>query len=215
MRSIKVITAAAVVAAIGSHAFAQSNGTNLGPTEFESDRFSLDRSSNTMIYDGFRMSAEGWSITANHAIASADDLDFQSGQWRFEDNVVFNLNSANLRANEIIIEFRDKRIVTAKLVGAPVEFEDHVAPEDGPVFGSAEELIFNNDLQTIELVGKVSLTVGPYHTTGCDLVYYLGEEEFTTGSRVCDEPFRTVIEPRQNSDDDNSANSQSPDSASP
>jgi len=163
--------------------------------EWESDSFTLDRSTNTMAFDGFRIVAERWNLSADKASAFADRLNFDAGEWRFEGNIRVTLDSANLAADRAVFQFRDQQLISAELSGNPVEFEDTVAAEDGPVFGTANELRYDNTAGTVELLGTVSLTVGPYRTTGCDLVYFLGEEEFTTGSARCTEPFRTVIVP--------------------
>jgi lipopolysaccharide export system protein LptA len=78
-----------------------------------------------------------------------------------------------------------------------VVFEETAPSREGPVLGRAELIRYDNVTRTVELVGQVGLTVGPYDTTGCDLIYYLDEEDFTTGTEECDEPFTVIITPSE------------------
>ncbi|MGD8323953.1 MAG: LptA/OstA family protein [Gammaproteobacteria bacterium] len=168
--------------------------------EFESDSFDLNRSANTMTFNGFRIFGENWNLTADAAVANAEELDFESGQWRFDGNIALQLDTASLEAESAVFVFRGKRLVQAELTGNPVTFRDRTASENDAAEGSAMTLRYDDAAQTFELLGNVSLTVGPYLTTGCDLVYYLGQEEFKTGSTQCDEPFRTIIVPQESAE---------------
>lgn len=172
----------------------ESTGSRLGEFEFfEFDSSQLDRSENTMTFDGFRIFGENWSVTADSAVANADELGLDSGQIEFSGNLNLQLDTASLEAERAVFEFREKQLILAELSGDPVAFEDHATPEDGAACGSATTLRYDDGPGTFEMRGSVSLTVGPYRTTGCDLIYYLGQEEFRTGPAQCDEPFRTTI----------------------
>ena len=184
----------------------------LGAVElYESDSFDLNRTAGTMKFDGFRIFGDNWSLMADAAIANADELDFVSGQWRFDGNISLELDTASLSAESAVFVFRDRQLILAELrgnpaAGTPVTFEDEGSPGSDtmeprePVNGSAMTLRYDDAAGTFELLGSVSLTVGPYLTTGCDLVYYLGQEEFTTGSTQCPERFRTIIVPEESAE---------------
>ena len=175
--------------------------SRLGEFEFfEFDSSQLDRSANTMRFDGFRIFGENWSVTADSAVANADELGFDSGQIEFAGNLDLQLDTASLEAERALFKFRNKRLILAELSGDPVAFEDHATPENGAACGSATTLRYDDGAGTFEMRGSVSLTVGPYRTTGCDLIYYLGQEEFRTGPAQCDEPFRTTILPEDEAD---------------
>lgn len=193
-----VVLAGFVVSAAGQESASQSR---LGAVEqYESDSFDLNRSAGTMTFDGFRIFGDNWSLTADSAIANADELDFGAGQWRFDGNISLQLDTASLEAESALFVFSDKRLVMAELRGSPVLFEDEGMPatetqeQTDAVSGSAMTLRYEDAAGTFELLGDVSLAVGPYLTTGCDLIYYLGQEEFTTGGTQCSEPFRTIIQ---------------------
>lgn len=174
--------------------------SRLGPVEeWETNSFELDRTSNTMTFDGFRIVGANWSLTADYASALATELEFEAGEWRFDGNVRLDLDTASLEADSAVFTFRGKRLESVDLTGSPVAFEDATGQDGSPVYGSAQSLRYNDAAGTFALLGQVSLTVGPYRTTGCDLVYYLGQEEFTTGSTQCEERFRTIIVPEDTS----------------
>jgi lipopolysaccharide transport protein LptA len=166
----------------------------LGAVEsFEFKASELYRAEGIMTFDGFRVTGENWNVTADSAIARSDELDFESGQWRFEGNIRVQLDTATLQADSAAFDFSARRLVLVELSGDPVTFEDQASADHEAVTGSATTLRYDDVTGSFELLGTVTLTVGPYQTTGCDLVYYLGEEEFKTGSTRCDDPFVTTI----------------------
>lgn len=198
MRAFLLSTAFGLLACPGVIAAQEATGSRLGAVkEWETNSFELDRGSNTMTFDGFRIVGENWSLSADAATARATELEFEAGEWRFEGDVSVVLDTASLEAQTAVLAFRGKRLEYAELSGNPVAFEDAVVTADSPVRGTAETLRYDDANGTFELLGSVTLTVGPYRTTGCDLVYYLGQEEFTTGSTRCEERFRTIIVPQQ------------------
>lgn len=202
------LTALALCFCVAGAAAQESGNTRSEPTRaglgeveaFESDWFNLNRATNSMTYTGFRVFGENWSLSADEAHVSTDARNFESGQWRFSGNIDLQLDTASLAASSATFVFRNQQIQSVELTGEPVAFEDRSSYEDEPVQGTATTIRYDDAAQTFELLGAVSLTVGPYRTTGCDLIYYLGQEEFTTGSSQCSEPFRTVITPQESSE---------------
>lgn len=191
-------------------AMAQSDAeSNDQPIQLEMDSISLDRKANVTTFVGLRIDAGRWSLVADHASARSDLLDFESGEWRFEGSVHVVIDTASVVAEGAVFAFRDQELVRGELWGAPVSFEDTGAAQDGPIVGEAERIRYDGDAGTIELLGEVTLTVGPYRTRGCDLVYFLGTERFTTGSADCAEPFGMII-PRDRERGDNDAATSEP-----
>jgi lipopolysaccharide transport protein LptA len=181
-------------------ALAQSGGDGVPgePIVLEAKSFSFDRKANVNHYEDLRVDAGRWSVVANRANAHVESLDFKSGEWQFEGDVHVAIDTASIAAQGAVFTFDNQALVVGELWGGPVTFEDSAPDRDGPVIGQAERLRFDDRAGTVELLGNVLLTVGPYQTTGCDLVYFINEERFTTGSTTtCQEPFRTVIAPRE------------------
>ena len=178
------------------------------PIEFESDSFSLDRPTNTMTFRGFRIETGGWNLVADEATALATELDFSRGQWAFKGNVRIAIDTARISAQEASFTFENQMLMSAALFGDPVVFEDTAPEREGPVKGTSDSIEYDNVESTIRMLGHVTLTVGPYDTRGCDLIYYLNEEDFTTGSSDCDEPFTMVILPAEESEPEGGAEQQ-------
>jgi len=185
------------IAATHVHAQTPPAGDSIA---WETDSFSLDRKSNIMTFEGFRVTADTWNLTADRASALADQLDFSDGEWRFSGNIHVELDTSILEAGEATFRFADQKLIAAELHGAPVSFEDTAPEREGPVRGTAETIRYDEPGETLELLGQVSLTVGPYMTTGCDLVYFLVTEDFTTGSEQCSEPFRMILVPKRDAE---------------
>jgi lipopolysaccharide transport protein LptA len=185
------------VSALSGRAQSPSGGDSIA---WETDSFSLDRKSNVMTFEGLRITAATWNLTSDRASAFANRLDFSAGEWRFAGNVRVRLESSVLEAAEAVFRFQDQQLISAELTGAPVSFEDTAPEGDGPLRGTAGVMRYDDAAQTLELLGEVSLTVGPYLTTGCDLIYFLGTEDFTTGSEQCSVPFRMIVVPKREAD---------------
>lgn len=194
----KLAVALPIVACAGAALAQSARSENPGePIVLEAKSFSFDRKANVNNYEGLHVDAGRWSVIADSASAHVDSLDFKSGQWRFEGDVRVVVDTASITAQGAVFTFDNQALVTGELWGVPVTFENSAPDQEGPVLGQAERLRYDDRAGTVELLGSVLLTVGPYQTTGCDLVYFIDEERFTTGSTTCQEPFRTVIAPRE------------------
>ena len=188
------LSAMAVGCALAQEVPQGQRETSLGGVEsFEFSSSELDRVERVMTFQGFRITGENWNLTADHATAKSNALDFEAGQLQFSGNIQLQLDTAWLQADTAVFDFRARGIVMAELSGNPMTFEDQATADHDAVHGSAMTLRYDDDAGSFQLLGSVTLTVGPYRTTGCDLIYYLGQEEFTTGSTQCDEPFVTTI----------------------
>jgi lipopolysaccharide transport protein LptA len=199
-----VLAAAVCPFLVASQDAAEPRGQGL--IEFESDSFSLNRPLNVMTFKGFRIDTGDWSLRADEASASSTELDFEDGQWTFQGNVNITIDTALISAQRATFVFKDQRLISGVLEGDPAVFEDTDPEREGPVSGRAESVHYDNLAGTVELLGNVELTVGPYDTTGCDLVYYLREEDFTTGSAQCEQPFTMVISPNEDEEPDSGGN---------
>ena len=199
---VAIVFAAAV-------AVPQERGENDDPSviELESDSFKLIRPTNVMSYQGFRINAGEWQLQADEARALATQLDFEASEWHFEGNVRIGIGTARISARSASFVFENQLLISGDMRGDPVVFEETAPDREGPVLGRAERLHYDSDAGTMQFVGKVSLSVGPYDTTGCDLVYFLREEDFTSGSSECEEPFTMIFSPSEAEESEGNASS--------
>lgn len=168
--------------------------------EFESDSFSLIRSTNVMTFQGFRIDAGDWRLEADEASALATELDFESGEWLFDGNLRIAIGTALISAQSASFVFENQALVSGEMRGEPVVFEETEPKREGPVLGRAERIRYDSQAGTVQFIGKVALSVGPYDITGCDLIYFLEDEDFTTGSSDCPEPFTMIFSPSEAED---------------
>jgi lipopolysaccharide transport protein LptA len=187
------------VAVAGGSVFAQEATTSADSDyiDLEYDSLLLDRESNMMRFVGFRLSTGNIRIEADEAMAHSDNFEFDHGAWELEGNVSILVDSASIRAASAAFEFLDQELVTGELEGSPVVFEDAETDREGPVFGTASRIYYDHTEQTVRLTGDVSLTAGRAETTGCDLIYFLDGEDFTTGPTECEVRSTMTILPKE------------------
>jgi lipopolysaccharide transport protein LptA len=169
------------------------------PISLDADSSSFDRRSNTVSFEGLRITQGALGIEADNARATG--LDFGNSQWRFSGNVRITIDSAKILSNSADLQFLDHQLLSAALRGEPAQFED-VARETGePIVGYAKLFEYDTAQGTIRMTEQAFLSEGPNEISGCDLLYDLGRETITASSSECGEPVRMTIQPPRNIDD--------------
>ncbi len=169
------------------------------PISLDADSSSFDRRSNTVSFEGLRITQGALGIEADKARATG--LDFGNSQWRFSGNVRITIDSAKILSDSADLQFLDHQLLSAALRGEPAQFED-VAQETGePILGYANLFEYDTAQGTIRMTEQAFLSEGPNEISGCDLLYDLGRETITASSSECGEPVRMTIQPPQNIND--------------
>ncbi len=169
------------------------------PISLDADSSSFDRRSNTVSFEGLRITQGALGIEADKARATG--LDFGNSQWRFSGNVRITIDSAKILSDSAELQFLDHQLLSAALRGEPAQFED-VAQETGePILGYANLFEYDTAQGTIRMTEQAFLSEGPNEISGCDLLYDLGRETITASSSECGEPVRMTIQPPQNIND--------------
>ena len=184
---------------LASWAAAAQQATEPLPISLDADSSSFDRRSNTVSFEGLRITQGALGIEADKARATG--LDFGNSQWRFSGNVRITIESAKILSNSAELKFLDHQLLSAALRGEPAQFED-VAQETGePILGYANLFEYDTAQGTIRMTDQAFLSEGPNEISGCDLLYDLGRETITASSSECGEPVRMTIQPPQNIND--------------
>ena len=181
----------------GNAALAQPAGGAL-PISLDADSSSFDRRSNTVTFQGLRISQGALGIQADEALATG--LDFDDADWRFTGNVRISIESAKISADVAELRFVKHQLLSAALRGQPARFAD-VAQETGmPITGRANLFEYDTRNGTIRMTDEAFISEGPNEITGCDLIYDLGRETVTATSSDCGQPVRMTIQPPQVTD---------------
>ncbi len=110
-----------------------------------------DRKNSNVSFEAIRITQGDLGIDADEARSS--NLDFADSTWHFTGNVRIKGADADIRASEANLKFRDNKLETASIVGAPAIFRQ-TGPNKTRVNASRAELVFEkNSLKHALLTG--------------------------------------------------------------
>jgi lipopolysaccharide export system protein LptA len=112
-----------------------------------------------------------------HAVG-LDEEGFQDGRWTFQGNVRIDAEPrGQLRSDEAVVEFRDKRIATATATGRPAEFQQRRASTGEITRGHAELIVYDVGTGNVRLSKDAWLTLdGRNEISGPVLVYNIKDQ---------------------------------------
>ena len=183
------------------------------PISLDADSSSFDRKSNSVTFNGLRITQGDFTIEADEAEASG--LDFEQSEWIFEGNVRIAIDSATIESSSAEVTFAAHELLVVQLHGDPAVFQDFSAAREEAIRGGASLLEFDSTERTLRMTDGAWLSEGPNEFRGCDLIYDIDEEKITSGSSECGEPVViTVLPPAAEEDPEDEVSGQD-DPASP
>jgi lipopolysaccharide transport protein LptA len=161
--------------------------------------FVLDAKTNLIDMQTPRITQCNVVITADEVIATANDFEKQTGEWRFKGSVRVTVDGAVLTADSAVFTFVDKRLARGELAGN-AKFEDALGADGKePISGGAGKLIYDYQAKTLQLSDNAWVHKPHQYDVqgGCDLIYDLNEQRVTSGSAACAEKNTIRVLPRQ------------------
>jgi len=188
-----------VLAALVSPSLAAQSSACHEEVKIDSGPFLLDGKTNLINMKAPKITQCKVVITADEVIATADDFEKQTGDWRFNGNVRVAVDGAALSADTALFTFVDKRLARGELAGS-AKFED-AQTVDGkePISGGAGKLVYDYAAKTLQLSDGAWVHKPRQYDVqgGCDLIYDLNEQRVTSGSAACEEKNTIRILPHQ------------------
>jgi lipopolysaccharide transport protein LptA len=179
-----------------------------GAQESDNDKQELVFESGPLVFDGeanvFRMEAPkirqgDLYLEADNAVATSVEFDAAS-EWRLTGNVRIEAGDAVMDADSAVFTFDQRRLTRGELSGRPASFT-HFNPErQKPFSGTADVLSYDSVADTLRLTGNVLLQRDQSEVQGCDILYNLETDGFTSGDSDCGIKVRVV--PDSNRQDD-------------
>lgn len=163
------------------------------PISLDADSSTFDRGSNSVIFQGLRITQGDFTIEAEQAEATG--LDFERSEWTFRGNVQIAIDSTRVESSTAEVIFQAHELQLVKLHGDPATFEDFGAGREEAIQGGASLLEFDSRERTLRMTEGAWLNEGPNEFRGCDLIYDLDEEQITSGSSQCGEPVVITVLP--------------------
>ena len=139
-----------------------------------------DGRSAMLMFRGLRLTQGSIGIEADEGRASK--LDFQDSVWRFEGNVVIDVEDGRIECDSADLQFTDHRLRRATINGAPATFELRRRESDDRTYAEAQRLVYDLDTSVVEFSGDAMITEGGNQISSSFLVYNIREQRIKAQS---------------------------------
>jgi lipopolysaccharide transport protein LptA len=154
------------------------------------------------MFRGLRLSQGQIGVSADQGRASK--LDFQDSVWRFEGNVVIDVEDGHIECASADLKFTDHTLRLASIKGSPATFALRRPGSDEVTYGEAGQLEYDLSTGIVEFAGNATITEGGNQISSGYLVYNIAEQRInaqSTGNG--DEKVKITSPPGNNKAPDN------------
>ncbi len=123
-------------------------------------------------------------IAADDAAGTGVEFDTTS-EWRFNGNVRVEAGTAVMNADSAVFTFEQERLARGELEGAPASFQHLDAERNKPATGTANKISYDEIARTLRLSGDVVFQREQTEVRGCDIIYNMRTEGFSSGDSDC------------------------------
>ena len=150
------------------------------PISLDADSTAYDGNSSMLVFQGLRLTQGTIGVEADEGRASK--LDFQDSVWRFEGNVVIDVESGHIECDSADLRFANHELRFATIKGDPATFQ--VRRPDSDEITYAEAGLLEYDLQTgvIEFSGNAVFTEGGNQIASSFIAYNINERRINAQS---------------------------------
>ncbi len=193
-------------------ALAQDSDLRL-PISLDADSTNYDGKSSMLMFRGLKLSQGTIGIEAD--VGRASKLDFQDSVWRFEGNVIIDVDNGHIECDSADLQFSDHQLRLAIITGSPATFEMKRPGSEEPTYAEANELQYDISAGVIEFSGAASITEGGNQITSNFLVYNIKEQRINAlSSGDGDSKVKITYTPQEEPATDNSEDVAQPDDES-
>ncbi|HSG58489.1 MAG TPA: LptA/OstA family protein [Woeseiaceae bacterium] len=150
------------------------------PISLDADSTAYDGNSSMLVFEGLRLSQGSIGVQADEGRASK--LDFQDSVWRFEGNVVIDVENGHIECDSADLRFADHQLRFATIKGAPASFEVRRPQSDETTYAEAGLLEYNLETGVIEFSGNAVFTEGGNQIASSFIAYNINERRINAQS---------------------------------
>lgn len=150
------------------------------PISLDAESTDYDGRSAMLMFRGLRLTQGSIGIEADEGRASK--LDFEDSVWRFEGNVVIDVEDGRIECESADLQFTDHRLRRATINGAPATFELRRQTSDDLTYAEAQRLDYDLDTSVVEFSGDAVITEGGNQISSSFLVYNIRERRIKAQS---------------------------------
>jgi lipopolysaccharide transport protein LptA len=150
------------------------------PISLDADSTDYDGNSEMLIFRGLRLSQGSIGIEADEGRASK--LDFQDSIWRFEGNVVIDVDNGHIECESADLRFLEHELRFATIKGKPATFEVKRPGSEAPTQAQAGLLEYDLEAGVIEFSGNAVFTEGGNQISSSFIAYRINERRVSAQS---------------------------------
>ena len=173
--------------------FAQEADLQL-PITLDADSTDYDGKNSMMMFRGLRLSQGQIGVVADEGRASK--LDFQDSVWRFEGNVVIDVENGRIECDAADLQFIGHTLRIAIITGSPATFELQRPESDETTYAEAGRLEYDLGTGIVEFSDNAVITEGGNQISSSLLIYNIAERRINAqSSGIGDEKVKITYTP--------------------
>ena len=193
MQALHLRTLLVVAVLIPGHVVAQSDDLRL-PISLDADSSEYDGKSTMVVFEGLRLTQGSIGIEAD--LGRASKLDFQDSVWRFEGNVVIDVENGRIECDSADLQFIGHTLRIATIKGSPATFELQRPESDEITYAEAGRLEYDLGTGIVEFSENAVITEGGNQISSSLLIYNIAEQRINAqSSGIGDEKVKITYTP--------------------
>lgn len=150
------------------------------PISLDADSTDWDGKTSMLMFRGLRLSQGPIGVSADEGRASK--LDFQDSVWRFEGNVIIDVEGGHIECTSADLKFTEHTLRLASIKGSPATFEFQRPDSDEITYAEAGQLEYDLATGVVEFSGNARIIEGGNQISSSYLVYNIVEQRINAQS---------------------------------
>lgn len=160
--------------------FAQQEADLRLPISLDADSTDWDGKTSMLLFRGLRLSQGQISVVADEGRASK--LDFEDSVWRFNGNVIIDVEGGHIECESADLQFTDHTLRIAIIEGSPATFELQRPESEEITYAEAGRLEYDLASQVVEFSDNATITEAGNQISSSYLVYNIVEQRIKAQS---------------------------------
>jgi lipopolysaccharide export system protein LptA len=150
------------------------------PISLNADSTDYDGKSSMLMFRGLRLTQGSLGIEADEGRASK--LDFEDSVWRFDGNVIVDLENGHIECDTADLTFSGHELKTAIITGSPATFEMRRPNSEELTYAEAGRLEYDFATGIVTFSDNAKITEGGNQISSEYLVYNITEQRINAQS---------------------------------
>ena len=182
---------------------AQINNPRL-PISLHADNTDYDGKRQMLMFDGLRLTQGTIGIQADRGRASK--IDFEDNVWRFEGNVVIDVDGGQILCDTADLRFENHELAFATITGSPATYELRRPGSNETTYAEAGRLDYDLRAGTVRFSEEATITEGGNRIASNLLIYNIAEQRINAQSAPDGEDkVKITYTPKEPADDNSGA----------